>query len=164
MWVQWARSPSGVKFQKFFICFLLFIPIFKIKWPHSDEKAIGVGRFWPQPRGPLLKEILGTPLGTRSPPSPPPPVAPPTGTTVCYQRGPRRRMDLLAQVPKGISCNFGPRNAPKILNLWVTNPREAIKISFKTFFVKLGPFPGAYDPIQLRWLEPPQLSLEPPQL
>ena len=47
-------SPLRSKISKLFILFyfLLFLPIFEIKWPKSEEKLNFGGRwFWSRPRG-----------------------------------------------------------------------------------------------------------------
>ena len=48
-------APFGAKFHNFFIYFCLFStfsPIFKMKWPKSEEWKCG----------PLLKKVLATPV------------------------------------------------------------------------------------------------------
>ena len=60
----WAHAPSLTsKISKHFFV-LLFSAISKMKWPKPEEKKMGIGGFWPRPRGLLLKKILGTPLST----------------------------------------------------------------------------------------------------
>ena len=68
-----ARAPPPLrsKISKLFfisLYFLRFLPIFKIKWPKSEEKINFGGRLlWSRPRAPPLRKSLVRPLPRRGP-------------------------------------------------------------------------------------------------
>ena len=49
--------PLGVKFQTFFnLLSFMFYPIFKLKWPKSEEKKLGLVGFGPGLGAPPLRK------------------------------------------------------------------------------------------------------------